>query len=176
MSVVSCAVAKSSAKLKRATALRRFLAEYEREHGAFSADELELAELSMHLRKVDLSGGRPRRKSDDKILVLAYSALAELLRSSLGAHRTHLRHMKKKRSAPETNTAPARQLWAMKRASQKRDRKLVANKTVAPETLHFLRGDRMRGFRIDWPDTPMRDVDSHRANAKASPKREKRHR
>ncbi len=74
--------------------------------------------------------------------------------------------MKRKRTTPEVNTASARQLWAMKRASQARDRNLIASKAVAPETMFFIRPNKVRSARIKWPDTFLRDTEGEEGSEK----------
>jgi len=51
----------------------------------------------------------------------------------------------------------ARQLWRMKRQSQRRDHALIARGEVPSETMHLLRGKRVRGARIIWPGTTLVD-------------------
>jgi addiction module RelB/DinJ family antitoxin len=49
------------------------------------------------------------------------------------------------------------QLWAMKRASQARDRQLVARGQVQPEALMFLKPQDLEGARVQWPKARLRD-------------------
>jgi len=48
---------------------------------------------------------------------------------------------------------------AMKRASQQRDRRLVASGTVPPEAMLLLRPDQLKGAHIEWPDPDVPLVD-----------------
>jgi DNA-damage-inducible protein J len=50
-----------------------------------------------------------------------------------------------------------KQLRAMKRKAQARDRALVAQRVVPPEAMLLLRPERLRGARIEWPEAPLSD-------------------
>lgn len=55
---------------------------------------------------------------------------------------------------PEVRAVPGKQLRAMKRASQARDRALAQRRDVAPEAMLLLRPERLRGARLEWPEEP----------------------
>ena len=52
----------------------------------------------------------------------------------------------------------AKVLWRLKRQAQARDRELLDRGAAAPETMIFLRPDRLKNVRIVWPKTSLRDV------------------
>jgi hypothetical protein len=58
---------------------------------------------------------------------------------------------------PIVNIASAEELWAMKRASQGRDRLLVASGAVDPAAMLFLRPDRLIGMRLEWPSCALNE-------------------
>jgi hypothetical protein len=50
-------------------------------------------------------------------------------------------------------------LWAMKRRQQARDRQLVAEGKLPPESMLLIRPEHLKGARIEWPDAPLVDED-----------------
>lgn len=55
---------------------------------------------------------------------------------------------------PGVRAVPGKQLRAMKRASQARDRALAQRGDVSAEAMLLLRPERLRGARIEWPEEP----------------------
>lgn len=53
---------------------------------------------------------------------------------------------------PGVRAVPGKQLRAMKRASQARDRALVQRADLPAESMLFLRPERLRGARVEWPE------------------------
>lgn len=53
---------------------------------------------------------------------------------------------------PDVQVVSGRHLWATKRASQARDKELVAEGKVPPEAMIFLRPELLQGAQIEWPD------------------------
>ncbi|HEX6998976.1 MAG TPA: type II toxin-antitoxin system RelB/DinJ family antitoxin [Gammaproteobacteria bacterium] len=53
--------------------------------------------------------------------------------------------------------ASGKRLWAMKRAAQARDRRLVASGKVPPEAMIMLRPERLKGAVIEWPEASLLD-------------------
>jgi addiction module RelB/DinJ family antitoxin len=50
-----------------------------------------------------------------------------------------------------------KQLRAMKRAAQARDRELAAGGKVAPEAMLMLRPERLKGSHVEWPEDSLLD-------------------
>lgn len=54
----------------------------------------------------------------------------------------------------DVRAVSGKQLRAMKRASQARDRALAQRDDVDPEAMLLLRPERLRGARLEWPEEP----------------------
>lgn len=55
---------------------------------------------------------------------------------------------------PDSRAVSGKQLRAMKRASQGRDRALAQNGDVEPEAMLLLRPGRLKGARLEWTEEP----------------------
>lgn len=55
------------------------------------------------------------------------------------------------------NEISEKQLRAMKRKAQARDRELVARGKVPPEAMLLLRPKRLRNVKLEWPDSSLID-------------------
>jgi addiction module RelB/DinJ family antitoxin len=53
---------------------------------------------------------------------------------------------------PGVRVVSDKKLWAMKRASQARDRVLAAREEVPAEAMLMLRPQRLEGARLEWPE------------------------
>lgn len=58
---------------------------------------------------------------------------------------------------PSVRVVSRKRLWAMKRAAQARDRKLVASGKVPPEAMIMLRPERLKGAVVEWPEDSLLD-------------------
>jgi|SRR5690554_6135740 len=58
---------------------------------------------------------------------------------------------------PSVRVASSKQLWAMKRAAQSRDRELVDSGEMPPEAMVMLRPNRLKGAVIEWPEDSLLD-------------------
>ena len=58
---------------------------------------------------------------------------------------------------PGMRVVSGKQLWAMKRKAQARDRELVARGEVPPEAMLLLRPKRLQGAHIEWPAASLID-------------------
>jgi len=58
---------------------------------------------------------------------------------------------------PGVRVVSGKQLWAMKRKAQARDRALVARGEVPPEAMLLLRPEHLQGAHIEWPDVSLID-------------------
>ena len=58
---------------------------------------------------------------------------------------------------PTVQVVSAKQLWAMKRKAQARDRKLAAGGDVPPEAMLVLRPARLQGAKLEWPKVSLID-------------------
>jgi addiction module RelB/DinJ family antitoxin len=55
------------------------------------------------------------------------------------------------------HVASGKQLWQMKRASQARDRQLVARGALSPEDVMLIKPKALRGATIRWPTAKLSD-------------------
>ena len=58
---------------------------------------------------------------------------------------------------PSEQVTSGEQLWAMKRAAQARDRRLVESGEAPPEAMVMLRPARLKGAEIEWPGDSLLD-------------------
>lgn len=58
---------------------------------------------------------------------------------------------------PAVRVVSGKQLRAMKRATQSRDRALVERGEVPPESMLMLRPERLKGARVEWPEDSQLD-------------------
>ncbi len=58
---------------------------------------------------------------------------------------------------PGMRVVSGKQLWAMKRKAQARDRELAARGEVPPEAMLLLRPKRLQGAHIEWPAASLID-------------------
>jgi len=95
---------------------------------------------------------------------LKQQAMAVLQANALGmsdAIRIFLQEVVRRGDLPfalrdrDVRAASGRQLRAMKRASQARDRALAQRDNVDPEAMLLLRPRRLRGARLEWPEEPV---------------------
>jgi DNA-damage-inducible protein J len=59
------------------------------------------------------------------------------------------------RGESQVHMVPAEQLWAMKRASQARDRAIAANQDLSGGDMLLIRPDRARSAKVKWPSVKL---------------------
>jgi DNA-damage-inducible protein J len=104
-----------------------------------------------------------RARIDERLKAQAAAVLAESGLEMSDAIRLFLRQVVMAGGLPfAVKNDPARavsgaQLWQMKRASQKRDRNLVATGKLAADDLMLVKPKALRGAKMRWPTVKLSD-------------------